>query len=287
MAQAEEAAVAIREFALERGKHVKLWGVPRGGIPAAFAIHAILGNCSSVVEFPEDADVIVDDLIDSGATMNRYQERYPDKPFVVLYDKRVQYKGEWLVFPWEGTHAQSADDIVTRLLQYIGEDPERGGLKETPARVLKAWGEWCAGYKVKPEEVLKTFDDGAERVDEMVVVRDIPIYSHCEHHLAPFFGVAHVAYVPNGKIAGLSKLARLVDVFAHRLQVQERLTNQVADALTDGLQPLGVGVIMKCRHLCMESRGIRRPGATTVTSALRGVFRTEPSARTEFMALAR
>lgn len=176
-------------------------------------------------------------------------------------------------------------DIVRALLQEIGEDPDRSGLVETPARVAKAWAHWSRGYREDPAALLKVFEDGAERVDQMVLVRNIPVYSHCEHHLAPFFGVAHVAYIPDGRIVGLSKLSRLTDVFARRLQVQERLTNQIADALHEHLQPKGVGVMVRCRHLCMESRGIARQGSDTVTSALRGALLDQPAARAEFMAM--
>ena len=134
--------------------------------------------------------------------------------------------------------------MVRDLLAYIGEDPDREGLLETPARFLKAWAEYTRGYREKPEEILKSFEDGAERVDEMVIVRDIPVYSLCEHHLAPFFGKAHVGYVPDKRILGLSKISRLVEIFGRRLQVQERLTNQIADALDENLQPLGVAVVI-------------------------------------------
>lgn len=177
--------------------------------------------------------------------------------------------------------------IVRDLLDVvIGEDVTRGGLIETPGRVVKAWEEWTGGYKQDPADVLKSFEDGAEGCDEMVLVKDIPVYSHCEHHLAPFFGVAHVAYLPEDRIVGLSKLPRLVDVYAKRLQVQERLTNQIADALDKGLKPKGVGVIVECRHLCMESRGIKRQGASTTTSAMRGAFRNQAT-RQEMLSLIR
>ncbi|MBI1362521.1 MAG: GTP cyclohydrolase I FolE [Proteobacteria bacterium] len=192
-------------------------------------------------------------------------------------------------------HAMTTDDarnkelerLFRRFLEIVEPESGRQGLAETPQRMAKAWGEWTAGYAEDPADILKTFDDGAENVDEMVLVRDIPVYSHCEHHLAPIIGVAHVAYIPSGKIVGLSKLARLVNVYARRLQVQERLTNQIADALNDNLSPLGVGVILKCRHMCMESRGIRTPGALTVTSALRGCVKDEPDCRAEFLELCR
>jgi len=176
-------------------------------------------------------------------------------------------------------------DLVRRLLTYIGENPDREGLKETPARFLKAWGEYTRGYHEKPEDILKSFTDGAQSVDEMVIVRDIPVYSLCEHHLAPFFGKAYVGYVPERRILGLSKISRLVEVFARRLQVQERLTNQIADALDINLQPLGVAVVIECRHMCMESRGVRHIGTSTVTSALRGSIKNSPDTRREFLSL--
>jgi len=182
-------------------------------------------------------------------------------------------------------HTSEDLDAVRRLLTLIGENPDREGLRETPARFLKALAEYTRGYQEKPEEVLKVFEDGAQSVDEMVIVRDIPVYSLCEHHLAPFFGRAHVGYVPDKRILGLSKMSRLVEVFARRLQVQERLTNQIADALATHLQPLGVAVVIECRHMCMESRGVRHTGTATVTSALRGSIKTNADTRREFLAL--
>jgi GTP cyclohydrolase I len=173
------------------------------------------------------------------------------------------------------------------LLQYVGEDLTREGLRETPERWLHALtSEWCRGYSEDPGAVLKAFEDGADGYDEMVVVRRAPFWSTCEHHVAPFFGEATIAYVPDGKVVGLSKLVRLLDVFARRLQVQERITVQVADALQEHLAPRGVGVILTARHLCMETRGVRRPGTETVTSALRGCMKDDPTARGELLALA-
>jgi GTP cyclohydrolase I len=136
-----------------------------------------------------------------------------------------------------------------------------------------------------PKSLLKTFADGAERYDEMVVVANIPIYSHCEHHLAPFFGKAHIGYLPRNRIVGLSKLARVAQLYARRLQVQERLTRQIAEAIQECLDPLGVGVLIECRHLCMESRGVNTPGAITLTSSLLGVFREDQRVRSEFLSL--
>jgi GTP cyclohydrolase I len=182
-------------------------------------------------------------------------------------------------------HSPEDLQAVRRLLAYIGEDPDREGLLETPARFLKAWEEYTRGYRMNPEEILKSFEDGAQRVDEMVIVRDIPVYSLCEHHLAPFFGKAYVGYVPDKRILGLSKISRLVEIYGRRLQVQERLTNQIADALDTHLKPLGVAVVIECRHMCMESRGVRHTGTATVTSALRGNIKTNADTRREFLSL--
>lgn len=174
-----------------------------------------------------------------------------------------------------------------RLLTSLGEDPDRPGLLETPARVAKAWEHWTSGYGQNPVEVLKAFEDGAEEYNELIVVRGIPVYSHCEHHLAPFFGKATIGYLPKGKIVGLSKLTRLVDIFSKRLQVQERMTIQIANALMEVLEPKAVGVVVRCRHMCMESRGIRTTGEETITSAMLGGLRSNLALRTEFLALAR
>ncbi|NRQ36112.1 GTP cyclohydrolase I FolE [Nonomuraea sp. NN258] len=177
------------------------------------------------------------------------------------------------------------EKAVREILYAIGEDPDRDGLLETPSRVARAYAEQFSGLGQTPEDVLnKVFDVDH---DEMVLVRDIEVYSSCEHHLVPFHGVAHVGYIPNdrGQVTGLSKLARLVDVFARRPQVQERMTSQIADALMRVLEPRGVIVVVECEHLCMTMRGVRKPGAKTVTSAVRGDFRTSDKTRAEAMAL--
>jgi GTP cyclohydrolase I len=288
----EQLSIRIRDLLDPHSKEstIRVFGVPRGGVPVALALAGSGGFAA--VDKPDTAHVIVDDIIDSGATMRRFTSRYKGKEFFALAGKQRDYPAvlmapadQWLVFPWEGDAEGSAEDIPRRLLQFIGEDVTREGLRETPARFLKAWREWTQGYSVNPKDVLKSFADGAENVDEMVVVRDIKFYSHCEHHLAPFFGVVHVGYVPNGRIVGLSKIPRLVQAFARRLQVQERMTNQIADALTEELKPKGVGVVIQARHLCMESRGINLEGSQTTTSAVRGVFFDKQPAREEFFAL--
>jgi GTP cyclohydrolase IA len=174
---------------------------------------------------------------------------------------------------------------VREILAAIGDDPDRDGLRETPTRVARMYAEIFAGIGVDPSQVLtKVFEANH---DEMVLVRDIALASTCEHHLVPWIGQAHIGYIPNetGDITGLSKLARLVDLYARRPQVQERLTTQVADALEDSLKPRGVIVVVEAEHLCMSIRGVRKPGAKTVTSAVRGLFRDSPSTRAEAMSL--
>ena len=179
---------------------------------------------------------------------------------------------------------EEAEKAVQTILWYIGEDADREGLLETPKRVVKAWDEMCSGYTKDAKEILKVFEDGADGYDEMIVVKDIKVQSFCEHHMIPFFGTAKIAYIPNGKILGLSKLNRLVDMYMRRLQVQERLTVQIADALQEALQPLGVAVMIEAKHLCVCYRGIKDENSLTKTTAVRGLFKNDVKARTEFLA---
>jgi GTP cyclohydrolase I len=179
---------------------------------------------------------------------------------------------------------ERVERAVREILLAIGEDPDRDGLSQTPARVARSYVEIFAGMRQNPQDVLTTtFEIGHE---ELILVRDIEVYSTCEHHLVPFHGVAHVGYIPgrDGRVTGLSKLARLVDVYARRPQVQERMTSQIADAMVEHLKPLGVLVVVECEHLCMSMRGVRRPGSRTVTSAVRGQMRN-PATRAEAMGL--
>lgn len=172
---------------------------------------------------------------------------------------------------------------VEKILQLIGEDTTREGLVETPARVTRMYEEIFGGYSVDPREALGvTFEEAHE---ELVIVKDIVYYSQCEHHMAPFFGKAHIGYIPSGRIAGLSKLARLVEAVSRRLQVQERITAQIADIMTEVLNPRGVIVVVEGEHLCMCARGVKKPGSKTVTMAARGSFREDAAARAEFLAL--
>lgn len=262
----------------------KFYGVPRGGVAPAYMLAGLTNG--HVVDDPQLADFLVDDLIDSGKTKERYRRLFPDIPFVALFTK-IDPR-DWFIFPWEVTASGedvSAEDIFTRFLEFVGEDPNREGLVETPKRMAKAWKFWTSGYEQDPDSVFKEFTDGGENYDEMVLLDPIPFFSHCEHHMAAIFGEVHIAYIPDKKIAGLSKFARLVDIFARRLQVQERITFQIADAIEKNLQPLGVAVFIKATHFCIASRGVQKVGTSAKTSALRGVFKEKPAARAEFFSL--
>jgi len=182
--------------------------------------------------------------------------------------------------------ADSLPELVARMLESLGEDPEREGLSGTPERVASSLRDLTEGYAMDAADAVgdALFE---QAYDEMVLVKDIPLYSLCEHHLLPFFGTCHVAYMPNGKVVGLSKIPRVVDVYAHRLQLQERLTREIAEGFEDVLQPHGTAVVVEARHLCMEMRGVEKPGSQTVTSCMLGVFRDDPRTRSEFLELIR
>ena len=177
------------------------------------------------------------------------------------------------------------EDCIRTILQLIGEDPDREGLKETPDRIFRSYGELYDGYHKDPAKVLKCFKDGT--CDEMVVLQDIPFRSMCEHHVLPFFGTACIAYVPNGRVVGISKLPRLLDIFSHRLQMQERITTQVTTALDLYLEPKGSACLLRAQHMCMTLRGVRKHNSILVTSSLTGVFKTDAKTRSEFLGLVR
>ncbi len=178
------------------------------------------------------------------------------------------------------------EDLVRGMLEKIGEDPEREGLRETPARVARTWGEITGGYAMAPGAMVRKALFTAEGRD-MIIVNDIDFYSVCEHHMLPFFGKAHIAYIPDGKIVGLSKVARVVEAYARRLQVQERMTAQIASCLMENLQPMGVAVILQAQHLCMMMRGIQKQNSYAVTSEMLGCFRNDSKTRGEFLSLIR
>ena len=248
----------------------KYYGVPRGGVIVA----GLTGNPTNRID---EADVIIDDLIDSGKTEARYAKH--KKPFEALIDKREEYKDEWLVFPWEQKEngAETVEDNVTRLLQYFGEDVNREGLQETPKRFVKFFKEF-----LNPPQWNCTSFEG-EGYDEMIVQTNIPFHSLCEHHIAPFFGTGTIAYIPNKRIVGLSKLSRTLETFARRLQNQERITTQVAEFLWNELDPKGVAVQLTAKHMCMEMRGVKKHDTWTTTTKVLGVFKEETNARNEFL----
>lgn len=176
------------------------------------------------------------------------------------------------------------EDSVKKILEHIGEDPEREGLLDTPKRVRKAWEFICGGYKEDPKKIMQSALFTSSN-DEMVIVKDIEFYSTCEHHMLPIIGKAHIAYIPNGKVIGLSKIPRVVDVFARRLQIQEQLTEQIAEAITEAINPKGVAVVIDARHMCMEMRGVQKICSSTITSALRGIFKKEKKTKDEFLSI--
>ncbi len=254
---------------LKLNPKLKYYGVPRGGQ----SIAALLNP----VDTPEEADIIIDDLIDSGATKDKYIIEY-GKPFIGLYDKQKEGIENWLEFPWEVKGEIDVEQHMSRVIQYF-DNGNREGLRDTPKRYVKFLKQFLS-----PDDFnFTTFD--AEGTDEMIVQTNIPFYSLCEHHLAPFFGVAHVAYIPNGRIVGLSKLARTVELYTRRFQNQERITTQIAERLDAELNPLGVGVVLKAQHLCMAMRGVKKHDVYTTTSKMLNVFKEEQNTRHEFLSL--
>jgi GTP cyclohydrolase I len=289
-------ALATANWSIDQ--KLKVYGVPRGGMCCAMLCQNMFTG--GIVDTPEEADVILDDIIDSGATRDRFRKKYPSTPFIAAVDKDGDghdHSLGWVVFPWErqgGVTFETAEDNVRRLLQYIGEDPTREGLIETPKRFVKAMLEMTSGLSEDPAAHLaKNFsvadaDPTVGIYDQIIVSAGIPFVSMCEHHLLPFDGIAHLAYLPSQgestRIVGLSKLARCLEGFARRPQVQERLTMQVANAIDHVLSPAGCAVIIHARHTCQCFRGIKKDGRM-VTSALRGVFKDNELARAELLQL--
>jgi len=257
-------------------KYNNIYAIPRGGVPIGIALSGILNLPLSDTVNPNT--LVVDDLIDSGKTLEKCTN-----DTAVLYRKKhspnttyvVREINDWIELPYEDTK-KDEENIIVRLLETIGENPNREGLLETPKRVIKFYKQFLS-----PDEYNFTVFD-SEKYDQMIIQKNIPFFSLCEHHLAPFFGHATVAYIPNGKIVGLSKLTRTVEWYARRLQNQERITSQVAEKLQKELEPLGVAVTLEARHFCMEMRGVRTHNVNTVTKKLVGAFKNDSKARAEF-----
>ncbi len=259
-----------------------IYGVPTGGmILTAFLKKA------KVVHNPKQATLILDDIVDSGETRQFYNKFLPNTEFYSLVKLR-EFPDQWVEFPWETDHpggAQNVQQNIVRQLQYMGEDPNREGLKETPKRVVKSWKEIYGGYNQDIKSVFKLFDCDH---DQIILLKDIEMYSMCEHHMLPFFGKAHIAYIPNGKkVIGISKLARLLEIISRKLQIQERIGTEVVQALNKYLEPKGAACIIEAQHMCMTMRGVNKQNSVMTTSSLTGAFFNSTGARMELMGLIR
>jgi GTP cyclohydrolase I len=273
-----------------------IYAIPQGGVPAGIALaeylQADLIPFEEIGEHAKHKVLIVDDLIDSGKTIcdfvgypvavlgHKFKAKLPICP---AFFAARSFPTQWIHFWWEPKEDIDPERLVTRLLQYIGEDASREGLAETPARVIKSYKKLYGGYGIDPKSVMKTFTEGA--CDELVLLNEIHFHSTCEHHMLPFSGTMSIGYIPNGKVIGVSKLARLAEIFCRRLQIQERIGEQITSALMDELHPLGAACVIKAQHHCMTSRGVQQQSTVMVTSSLKGVFRDSPEARSEFMGL--
>ena len=269
-----------------------VYGVPKGGM----VLMAFMKE-QAFTHLPEKATVIIDDLIDSGRTREHYKKKFPNTKFIGLFDKLTEpgIQNIWLVFPWEkdhpGENEDNIQDNVVRILQYLGEDCTREGLLETPKRVVKMWGEIFRGYDSKQRPKVSIFKNGSDGlVYDQMIIDTGDFYSHCEHHMVPFFGKYWFGYIPdaNGAIIGLSKVARLVDYHAAKLQIQERLVNDIVEDIWKALsedgavRPIGMGLMMEGEHLCKTMRGVKKKGTMT-TIKLKGAFLDNPAVKSEFL----
>lgn len=281
-------------------KYEAIYAIPQGGIPLGIALSRELSL--PIIDALDGLDpskvLIVDDLVDSGATILPYLAAGYD--VAVLHVKRVtpleamptyfvSAMSDWIVYWWEGSGEKSIRDSIVRILQYIGEDVTREGLLATPDRVVRSWKEIYGGYAIDPASVFTVFEpDG---YNELVLLKNIEFYSTCEHHMLPFSGVAHIGYIADRKIVGVSKLARLLEIYARRLQIQERIGQQVTKDLMRFLAPAGAACIIEAQHLCMRCRGVGKQGSVMVTSSLTGRFLEDTdagrAARAELMSLIR
>jgi len=275
----EQVFQALRQ--IDNNPRSIVYGIPKGGmIASAFLLEA------QVTHDPKCATIILDDIVDSGKTKSMYMNKYPHAIFHCLFDKQLLDTRDWVTFPWEREHPAGLDTIqqnLIRLIEFIGDDPTRDGLQETPDRVIRSYAELFNGYSQDPKDVFKTFDE--PQIGGMVYMKDIEFFSTCEHHILPFFGMAHIGYIPKGPVIGASKMARLLDVFARRLSIQERIGEQVTTALMDFLKPAGAACIIEAKHLCIACRGVKKQHSAMGYSSMKGVFLDNPAARMEFIGL--
>lgn len=264
-----------------------VYGVPKGGMIAAGFLKK-----ATITHDPSEATIIIDDIYDSGKTVEEYIKKYPETQIFCLFHKEQEFGTDWVVFPWEAEHPAGEESIhqnIVRILQHIGEDPNRIGLQGTPDRVVRMYEEIFRGYNPEKCPKVAVFPNGQDGVQYDQMITDTGIfYSHCEHHMVPFFGTYHFAYIPHpdGNIIGLSKVARIVDYYAARLQIQERLVNDIVEHIWEILStgtepPLGMALVMKGEHLCKSMRGVKKKGEMTTTK-LKGVFLEDNAVRQEF-----
>jgi GTP cyclohydrolase IA len=281
-----------------------IYGIPQGGTALAMELSRLLGkrviDTKELSGWNKECVLVVDDIVDSGATISRF-EGYKTatlhvKPSTPVYfkdgvrifpDFHCSMVDDWITYWWEATEQGSIENNITRILQYIGEDPTREGLVKTPYRVVKSWKELFGGYKQDPAEIFTSFD--SDGYQQLVLLKDVEFYSTCEHHALSFGGRAHIGYIPDKRVVGISKLARVLDIYARRLQIQERIGEQVVDAIMEHMKPIGAACILEAKHLCMQCRGVEKQHSTMVTSSLRGVFMEKTiegqAARAELMSL--
>ena len=272
-----------KKFGTDRSM-IRIYGIPKNGsiIALSLVTNPYFKSHMTLCTNGIDVDVLIDDLIDSGRTKEKYMYQHPDAYFFTLIDKKKEYNNEWIHFWFEKDYESDAASSVVRQIEMIGEDPNREGLLNTPERVVKSWEKLYSGYKQNSEDIFTTFE--SDGYDQMVLLKDIEFYSTCEHHMLPFFGKAHIAYIPNKRIVGISKLARLLEIYTRRLQVQERIGQQVINDLDEYLKPKGSACILEAKHLCMTCRGIEKQNSVMTTSSLSGLFRKN-EVRTELMRL--
>lgn len=276
-----------------------IYAVPRGGQVLATYLSHYLEMPMISKDKITDKTLIVDDIIDSGSTRKRFKLT---NDFVCLHSSKkenlqfisnrntIEITDKWVVYPWEEEEQSSVDDTVIRFLEYIGEDPNREGLADTPKRVIKSWNELYNGYEKNILDIMTTFEAPNNKMyNQIVLLKDIELFSMCEHHILPFIGKAHIAYIPDMRVIGISKLARIMEVYARRLQIQERLGHEITEAIMYYLAPKGAACIIEAQHLCMRMRGVSKQNSTMITSSLKGVFLQDNdqgrSARKELMDL--